>query len=223
MNKAILLKEWIKIRIILLVALVASFSATIYALLKINRVISFKGGFHLWEIILTRDVVFIEVLKYIPLLLGVMFAVAQFVPEMTQKRLKLTLHLPYSHTRMIAMMLLSGISMLILIDLANVALMSVYLNSVLPAELLHRVLITSVPWYMGGIAAYAVVAWICLEPTRGRKVSALFIGLGVVYLFFASDYPQAYDNILGILLLVIVALFFFAQLSVARFKAGCQD
>lgn len=61
----------------------------------------FQGGSHLWEILLSRDVVFIETLTYIPLLAGLLLAIVQFVPEMQQKRLKLTLHLPYPQNRML--------------------------------------------------------------------------------------------------------------------------
>ena len=92
MKKAIFYKEWIKTRRYFPIALIVSVIFIIYALLGVQRVINFRGVAHLWEILLSRDVVFIETLTYIPLLAGLLLAIVQFVPEMQQKRLKLTLH-----------------------------------------------------------------------------------------------------------------------------------
>ena len=50
---------------------------------------------HVWEVMLQRDVIFIDMLQYIPLIAGILMAIVQFVPEMQRKCLKLTLHLPY--------------------------------------------------------------------------------------------------------------------------------
>ena len=109
MKKAIFYKEWIKTRRYTLLALILSLIFVGYALLQLQRVIGFKGVGHLWEILLSRDTVFIEVLTYVPLAIGVLMAVVQFVPEMQQKRLKLTLHLPYSQRRMVTLMLGAGL------------------------------------------------------------------------------------------------------------------
>ena len=115
MKKAIFYKEWIKTRRYFPIALIVSVIFIIYALLGIQRVINFRGVAHLWEILLSRDVVFIETLTYIPLLTGLLLAIVQFVPEMQQKRLKLTLHLPYPQNRMLMLMLIAGLSELIVI------------------------------------------------------------------------------------------------------------
>ena len=116
MKKAIFYKEWIKTRRYFPIALTVSVIFIIYALLGVQRVINFRGVAHLWEILLSRDVVFIETLTYIPLLAGLLLAIVQFVPEMQQKRLKLTLHLPYPQNRMLMLMLIAGLSELIVIS-----------------------------------------------------------------------------------------------------------
>ena len=66
MKKAIFYKEWIKTRRYFPIALTVSVIFIIYALLGVQRVINFRGVAHLWEILLSRDVVFIETLTYIP-------------------------------------------------------------------------------------------------------------------------------------------------------------
>ena len=223
MKKAIFYKEWIKTRRYFPIALTVSVIFIIYALLGIQRVINFRGVAHLWEILLSRDVVFIETLTYIPLLTGLLLAIVQFVPEMQQKRLKLTLHLPYPQNRMLMLMLIAGLSELIVIYLIDYLILYVYLQNILAPELTDRILLTSLPWYIGGITAYSLTSWICLEPTWRRRIIDLLIAVGVVRIFFLSSVPEAYNCFLPWLVVYTAAAMLLPQLSVSRFKEGCQD
>ena len=223
MKKAIFYKEWIKTRRYFPIALIVSVIFIIYALLGIQRVINFRGVAHLWEILLSRDVVFIETLTYIPLLTGLLLAIVQFVPEMQQKRLKLTLHLPYPQNRMLMLMLIAGLSELIVIYLIDYLILYVYLQNILAPELTDRILLTSLPWYIGGITAYSLTSWICLEPTWRRRIIDLLIAVGVVRIFFLSSVPEAYNCFLPWLVVYTAAAMLLPQLSVSRFKEGCQD
>ena len=147
----------------------------------------------------------------------------QFVPEMQQKRLKLTLHLPYPQNRMLMLMLIAGLSELIVIYLIDYLILYVYLQNILAPELTDRILLTSLPWYIGGITAYSLTSWICLEPTWKRKILNFFISCGIIRIFFLSNVPQAYDGFIWILLLFTGFTFILPWLSVTRFKAGKQD
>ena len=97
---AIFYKEWIKTRWYFLLAVVTTLGFTGYCMLRINRVIEMKGAAHVWEVMMQRDAIFIDMLQYIPLIAGVLMAIVQFVPEMQRKCLKLTLHLPYPELKM---------------------------------------------------------------------------------------------------------------------------
>ena len=168
MKKAIFYKEWIKTHRYFWLALIVSSVFVIYALLQLQRVIGFKGVEHLWEILLSRETVFIELLTYVPLAIGVLLALVQFVPEIQQKRLKLTLHLPYPQRSMIGLMLAAGLVQLGIIFVLNYLTLWAYLQSILAPELVARILLTSLPWYLCGITGYLFAAWICLEPTWRR-------------------------------------------------------
>ena len=120
---AIFYKEWIKTRWYLLLALVVTVGFAGYSMLRINRVVTLKGVEHVWEVMLQRDAVFVDLLQYIPLLAGILLAVVQFVPEMHRKCLKLTLHLPYSQLRMVMLMLLYGLLVLLVCFGFNYVLM----------------------------------------------------------------------------------------------------
>lgn len=223
MEKAIFYKEWIKTRLFWILAMVVSVSFVVYALLRINRVIGFKGVGHLWEILLQRDTVFIDILQYVPLIIGLIFGVVQFVPEVQQKRLKLTLHLPYAQNKMIVTMLVFGLMLLLSVFGLNFLMLGIYLDQVLAGELVGRILLTALPWYLAGIMAYLLTAWICLEPTWRRRVLYALIALGVLRICFLLPVPQAYDYFVGVLVLYTVSVTGFSLLSVNRFREGRQD
>lgn len=63
---AIFYKEWIKTRWYFLLAVVTTLGFTGYCMLRINRVIEMKGAAHVWEVMMQRDAIFIDMLQYIP-------------------------------------------------------------------------------------------------------------------------------------------------------------
>lgn len=216
-------KEWIKMRWFCLVAALFLAGFTAYALLRVQRVITFKGAAHIWEVMLEKEVVFIDILQYLPVLLGVLLALVQFIPEMTHKRLKLTLHLPFPQRKMILLMMGVGLAALAVLSAVQAFVLWCYFHTLLAPELVSRILLTSLPWYLAGLALYPLAAWVCLEPTWRRRVADILVAVGVCRLFFLSETPQAYDGMLPWLLALLLCVLFFPLLSVYRFKQGCQD
>ncbi|WP_195665189.1 hypothetical protein [Alistipes onderdonkii] len=223
MIKAIFYKELIKMRWFCLVAALFLAGFTAYALLRVQRVITFKGAAHIWEVMLEKEVVFIDILQYLPVLLGVLLALVQFIPEMTHKRLKLTLHLPFPQRKMILLMMGVGLAALAVLSAVQAFVLWCYFHTLLAPELVSRILLTSLPWYLAGLALYPLAAWVCLEPTWRRRVADILVAVGVCRLFFLSETPQAYDGMLPWLLALLLCVLFFPLLSVYRFKQGCQD
>lgn len=223
MLKAIYFKEWVKTRIYIPIALVVSLGMVGYTILRLVRVCQMQGVDHLWEILLSRDVVFIETMRYLPLLLGVVLAAVQFVPEIAQKRLKLTLHLPYPAQKMILQMLGYGVAVLVVLFAVQYAILWGYLQSILARELVSRILLTSFPWYICGLNLYFITAWVVLEPTWKRRFVYILMAIGIVRIYFLAATPQAYDGFIPIMLLFTACTLFFPLLSVSRFRRGCQD
>ena len=182
-----------------------------------------KGAPHLWEVMLGKDVVFIDLLTYLPLLIGIFLAWVQFVPEMQQNRLKLTLHLPVSQYKTISIMLSFGIILLLIGFASDFLLLWLYLQKFFATELTSRILLTAIPWFTAGITGYLLTAWICLEPTWKRRILNILISAAILRIFFLSSVPESYNCFLPILILFTILTLFFSLLSVSRFRAGKQD
>lgn len=202
---------------------ILSVSAVVYVMLMIHRVVKIKGVEHLWEILLSRDTVFVETLTYIPLLMGILMSVVQFVPEMLQKRIKLTLHLPYNQRKMILLMLAFSVITLSLIFAAHIAFLWTYLHGILAQELTTRILITSLPWYVCGVLSYILTSWIILEPTWKKRILYFLLSAACIRIFFLSSVPESYNTFLPILITLTLSMLALPLLSVHRFKSGYQD
>lgn len=222
MIKGLLQKEWIKTRWVLLAIYVIGIALTIYDILGIQRVVTIKGVAHLWEILLTKDVLFISAIKYQPLATSVVLAVAQFVPEMIQKRLKLTLHLPVSQAKITTTMLTYGVVILLLLFGIQYLILYIYLQNILAPELTHHLLVSIAPWFIAGLTGYGMTSLITLEPTWRRRIVYLVMGYGPVHLSFVTTTPRAYEDALIPLLVSSLLICYFSFLSIQRFKEGAQ-
>ena len=223
MLKAIIYKEWLKTRGVFLIGLLLSVCMAGFEILSMNRVGTVKGVEHIWQIMLMKDNMFVNHLTFIPLAVGVGVGLAQMLPEMVQKRFKLTLHLPYSQNRMVLAMLAVGLAEIVAVSVVTSVIVVVYDMRILAPELVSRVVLTMSPWFVAGVVAYFFTAAGCIEGCRVQKVALSFLGVGVVSWLFAGDAPEAYS---GVLLLFVVASLSCALLvyrSVYRFKEGLQD
>ena len=223
MIKAIFYKEWIKTRWYWLLALLLSIGFAGYAMLRVARVYSMKGAEHLWIVMIQRDAIFVDLLQFVPLFVGLAFALVQFVPEMHHKSFKLTLHLPIRATRAVAAMLSFGSVLLIATFALSLALMWGYLQSVLAPELWQHIILSTLPWYLAGLAAYLLTAWISLEPTWKHRVINGVIALLLLRIYFMSPAPESYNSFLPLLAVVTLSYSLLSMLSLTRFRDGRQD
>lgn len=224
MYKALIYKEWIKTRRVFAISLIVSLLFAVYVILNIESAINSMGMGAIWLNMIQKDVSMVTVITYLPLAIGIATGIAQMVPEMSHKRLKLTLHLPCPHGKLIAIMLGAGLVQLIAIYALQMAVILSYDTTILPAALVSRVMLTMLPWYIAGLCAYLFVCAICLEGTRHMRIIIALVGTAVVLTMFKqSGTMGAYNSTLWLLCLVTILTTIMSFGSVARFKEGHQD
>ncbi len=223
MIRAIFYKEWIKTCWYLLLATLFMIGITGYSILRIGRAIAIQGIDHLWVVMVQKDAIFVDLLQFVPLLIGVLFAAVQFFPEIQRKCLKLTLHLPYSQKRMIMLMLVYGVLALAVCFAMSFIIMGVYLPQHFTRELVQRILLSAAPWFLAGFSGYLLVSWICLEPTWKCRVLNLIIAALISRVYFLAPGAEAYNSFLPVLTLYTLLIASLSWISVVRFKAGKQD
>lgn len=222
MIKSLFYKEWIKSRWVLLIIVVAFAGVIGYSFMNISRSLRVAGADHIWFMIIQKELTFADFIKYIPLFAGLVLALAQYVPEMVNKRLKLTLHLPMREGRIFSTMLIFGICGLLCIYAISLLVLCIGLNSYFCPEIAAWSLSVTYSWFLGGIMTYLLTVWICLEPVWKQRIFNALIAVPTVFLFYFDEKPEAYNPFMLCLFALIVAGFTFSFRSLIRFKDGEQ-
>jgi hypothetical protein len=222
MIKALLYKEWLKTRWFLLAIAVAGLLLHIYMFMKTGRSLRLVGAEHIWDVVVNRNTFLFADLKYLPVLAGTLLGLAQYLPEIASKRIKLTFHLPLHEKTITAWMVGYGFMILLLLFLTQFMGLLLGMRLNFAPEIVFSAALTILPWYAAGLWAYLACVFVSVEPTWRMRLPNLLISAAVIRSLFLSDFPAAYIH-LTIYMTVLTALFMlFLWLSVYRLKIGRQ-
>ncbi len=214
------MKEWLKVKWVFIgLAIVHGIILlTIYYDLA-NIFKAYKATEVIMQL-LTFEIVYYINVKYAALLSGVMIGIFQFFPEVNQSRLKLSFHLPVKEHVLIFQMAATGIALLVALNVFDTIVISMVTLKYLPYEFFESLIVTVMPWYLGGICAYCWVVIVFTEPNWMKRVVLLCIGAGIVSLFFVGDgygkYALSLRNFATLMVLSGSIIF----LSAYNFKRG---
>ena len=220
--KALSYKEWMKTRKLVGGWILLLAAVSVYAYIDLTYTIRMNEAVNVWFGILFQGTSVSALLMYLLPLAGISLAIVQFVPEMTQKRFKLTLHLPASETRLVSSMLLFGYGVLGVLYLSCLVFLSLLVSRVLPFEGVSMMLSQVLPWTAAGLAGYGFTAWICIEPSWKQRAMNMLMAAGLLSVCFVSVYPEAYAGFGWGMAVLVAASFVFPVYSCIRFKQGVQ-
>lgn len=219
MYKALFFKEWIKLRWLILILIGLSLLTFLKIFLNISAAVEVKGAYHLWFVVIFKKAVIYSDIKYIIPFSGIVLALAQFVPETRERRLRLLFHLPVNHNKSLFFMLFTGFSAVLFLIGINLILLVWMMSVFFPKEVVISSIITSAPWFVSGLAAYLGISLAVVEPAAWRKVIYAVSAFSMALLFFEPD-AGAYSE--SLYKYVIFSLFytFTLLLPAFRFKRG---
>lgn len=220
--KALSYKEWMKTRKLVGGWILLLAAVSVYAYIDLTYTIRMNEAVNVWFGILFQGTSESALLMYLLPLAGISLAIVQFVPEMTQKRFKLTLHLPASESRLVSSMLLFGYGVLGVLYLCCLVFLSLLVSRVLSLEGVSMMLSQVLPWTAAGLAGYGFTAWICIEPCWKQRAMNMLMAAGLLSVCFVSVYPEAYAGFGWGMAVLVAASFVFPFYSCIRFKQGVQ-
>ena len=220
MFKAILYKEWLKIRWIYLAMIIVSMLLLLNILLNIAHDMKFVGANGYWSSVIFRGFQFYHSLRFVPLLIGLIIAFAQFLPEMLMSRLKLTLHLPVKENKLLFQMIFIGFLALFMLFFLILLMLSIMTRFYFPADILSSMLITTLPWFMAGFITYFSVTMLLIEPTWTQRIFLILIAYGFVDLFLKNPWYNSYLHSLPKFILLAALFSITIILSGNRFRKG---
>ncbi|MDR0686426.1 MAG: hypothetical protein LBF79_03080 [Dysgonamonadaceae bacterium] len=222
MYKAILYKEFIKTRAVIIILPTLFAAVAVFSFLQLFEEIRLAGKVSFLETVIQKDTAMFPYFKHLPTFAGVLLASVQYLPEIQYKRLKLTLHLPIKESKTIITMLLYGITIVVTLLLITIAALLIPLAKTFPAEIVNAQFMTLIPHFIAAPAAYLLTTWICIEPTWKFKIPGIIAATYALTFFTMTAKPGAYMPFVPYLIAFVVIAFCFPFLSVARFKEGIQ-
>lgn len=223
MMNALFYKEWMKTRRAFLLTALLLIALIVYTFVNTSQQFRLNGAVSVWSTAVLKDMSILpEVAKWFPLLAALLIGLIQFTPEMIDKRLKLTLHLPLPETKIMTSMLLYGTIVLVALYLLMYMILNIGLRFYYAPEIMTAMTWQLLPQFLGGLTGYVFVAWICLEPTWKQRIFNTLAAIGGLYLFYMETKQGTYNTFLPYLMILMIAAFFFPFYSTARFKDGAQ-
>lgn len=169
MFTALTYKEWLKLRLVFWVPLAVTLAALAQVLVSFRHVNEIIGPTMLWIDVALADKVFYTDLKYVAVFAAVWFALFQFVPECSGKRLRLLFHLPVPRRRAVAFMVGIGLICVTSVCLLSVIGLGLIVGHYMPFQAVRTVLLTCLPWLLAGFPAYLGTVLVTMEPAMPHK------------------------------------------------------
>jgi len=222
MISSLFYKEWIKTRRVLLLVILVFACFIIYTFINTGQIFRVSGAVQAWTDTLLKDLSLWSKLEWLPLFAGIVLGLAQYVPELTNKRLKLTLHLPLSEHKIIFVMLAYGLLCLLVLFAVVYGVMVIGSGMYYASEIVYAQFLASLPWFLAGLTGYVFVAWICLEPVWKYRIIYALIAVISISFFMMGGKSGAYIPFIPYLIILLVVACTFPFYSMYRFKDGAQ-
>lgn len=219
--RSIVLKEIIKLRLLVWLPFIVLITVLLDIFMTYKSVRSIHGPAALWVDLIYKQSIHFGRLQWVFIAAGVWFAILQFWPECSGKRLRLMFHLPVSYR--ISLYSIAAVGILCHVLLLLVCLIGFY--SVLsafgfPAELINPMIKTLLPWWLAGAIAYFMTAAILAEPVIFRKLAFTCVGIGYISLLTVSYGFDIMGNAIWLYALLCIPWILTIEAAALRVKEG---
>jgi hypothetical protein len=218
--KSIIYKEWIKIKWAIMACLAFGIIILTIIFLKVRHDIIFVDAVNFWYSFLFKGSPYFTLLKFLPFAAGLGVAIAQYIPETVNRRIKLTFHLPVKENEILLKMHAFGAACLIAIFLFLFLIFIIGSSLFFPSDIIIPSVLTLIPWFLGGLATYFLVAFIALEPIWLYRGFSSVIGGGFITFFYMNAGIGGYEPVILRLVLLTALLGVVILFSGYRFRKG---
>lgn len=220
MLSSIFYKEWIKIGKISLLLTAVGLLIIAGIHLTVRHDLLMKDAEIYWSEILYQKYVYFSIFKFLPLITGLLIGLAQFIPETVDKRIKLSLHLPVNEEEIVLKMAGIGTALVLLIFTLLFAVMYGWSLVYFPVEIVNKMAVSIIPWFLSGLAAYFLASFVILEPIWKYRILYILTGGAFITLFYKSNVSGSYQPAILPLLVCVLMLSISSLFSIYRFRKG---
>lgn len=177
--RAVFFKEYVKTRVCMAGLTAASLVYMAWIWLTVHRLFLLDHPEIVWYRVMDLGQMPYAALTALPVACACIFCCFQFLPEMQDERLRISLHLPCGMAPLLLAHLFFGLAFLTLLFLLDGFLLVLTLGRHFPKEAVHTALLTAAPWFLAGLYAYLCTTYAILEPHRRAKLMGVLLGIGL--------------------------------------------
>ncbi|WP_316858211.1 hypothetical protein [uncultured Cohaesibacter sp.] len=218
MIKSIFLKEWLKLKRVWLLVLLLNLCCMAYLLIVIRHQFQIEHSEMIWYWSFELRRLLYDEIKYIPLLTGLVIAIAQYLPEMINHRFRLSLHLPLQAHLQVLIWIGFGALMGGVIALIDMASLYLIIKGWFPTEAAASALLTAAPWFLAGWVSYFGATLVMVEPHVPQRLVYLLMSLAFLALLYLEKGYQEYDHALPVMILLALLMAPAIILPVHRYR-----
>jgi hypothetical protein len=222
MLASIMYKEWLKIRWTYLVASIIGMFVVLEIFLNLGQIIEFNKANSVWTYIIFQKYLFYNNFQFLPALIGLLIGIAQYFPEVQEKRLKLHLHLPLQENSLLLSMVAVGTVLLIALYLFLVITLGLVTLYFFPREFLFSEIKTIMPWIAAGFAVYFTVAAAFVEISWRRRIIIALTSFSYISMLYYYLGYNSFNKAIPVFLIITIVLSLLIILSGYRFKRGTK-
>lgn len=220
MWKSLFYKEWLKVRWSFILMALIGIVAIGYIFLALKHSFAFSGARNIWSAILFQGFQYFKIFKFVPLSGGIVFSLAQYLPEITNKRIKLSFHAPLPENKVLLLMQAFGTLCLFSLFSIFLGLFALLGSVFLPIEIVGAGIVTSLPWTLAGLSAYFLVAFIVLEPAWIFRFFYSLFGAAFISVHFIQAGIESYRPVILSLFLMSILISNAVLFSGYRLRKG---
>jgi len=223
MIKSILFKEWLKTYKVILSFMLIFLLAIFETFLDIKNKLEFQDAtVTIVDIIILGRFDF-NYIDIISMAFSVLLAIMQFYPEIHNGRIRLYLHLPLNHNKLITIMIFSGLATIMTVFLLFTVGYFFILNIYYPIEVFFAIYSKLIPIFLSSILLYFTIALFFIEPKNMKKISYIVITilLLIKYLNISmKNYFISYE--LNFFVIIVICAYIIAIFDAfSSYKKGC--
>ncbi|CAM3391150.1 DUF4857 domain-containing protein [Arcobacter aquimarinus] len=225
MFKSIFLKEWLKIKYPLFFLLIFSIIILSYFAFDLNFQFStIEPESMMWYRFIHLEHKPHFILYYFYLFVGIIVATSQFLPEIIQKRLKVTLHLPLNIFKNIFLHLFIGIIFIcLIITLFSIPLLRI-ISDYYPKEIVQVVFEDSLFFTLISLLTYIFISLVIMEQNRIKQLlKAVFTLLFLFYFSFQGSFEKEFHKYYIFYSDILDEFIYQKNFGEHRFEYGIKD
>ena len=189
MFKSIFLKEWLKLKLTFIFLLISFIAILVYFTFSLNFEFStIEPESMMWYRFLELQYKPYFYFFYLYLAMGIIIAFSQFLPEVIAKRIKLTIHLPFSMKQIVFSHLLIGIILLTFIcTIFSLGLLGIVADYY-PKQIVQVIFEDTLFYSFASIILYICSSSIILEQDKKKFIFKIIFTLLFLFAFTKEEY-----------------------------------